>query len=139
MRSIKTIQSLPAKNITAINSGLAVSLSLFSDYRYDENIFLDGIDHKFLRDMINKGNYLQIMDYRCLQQFSGDDIQSLTSSLFRFSIFAKDYAYIMRDHPLSYWYISVKRCLKLSWQHKTFAFFKELFTSFNSRSKAINY
>lgn len=34
----------------AINSCTAVRLSVYSDYRYDERLFLDQVDHNFFRD-----------------------------------------------------------------------------------------
>ena len=39
------------RDITAINSGMAIKLNVFDNYCYDEHIFLDGVDHNFMRDM----------------------------------------------------------------------------------------
>lgn len=49
-RQIKNIES--ATKITkfnAINSCMAVNLSVYRNYRYDENLFLDQVDHDFCR------------------------------------------------------------------------------------------
>lgn len=116
-------------DMTAINSGMALSLSLFRDYRYDENIFLDGVDHTFLRDMASKGHRLQIMDYRCDHAFSGYERPSRESAAVRFRIFAKDHKYIFRAQPLSYWLLVGKRALRLTLQYGSPVFLKTLFTT----------
>ena len=46
----KSSDSLNLKRFNAINSCTAVRLSVFQNYRYDERIFLDQVDHNFFRD-----------------------------------------------------------------------------------------
>lgn len=46
--SIKELSDLENQQITAINSGMAVRLNLYDDYRYDESMFLDYVDHDFM-------------------------------------------------------------------------------------------
>lgn len=124
----KEALSYTGQDISAINSCMALRLCLFDDYRYDENIFLDGIDHKFIGDMKARGESVKVFPYRCEQTFSGDEKPALQSAMARFLIFRKDFSYILRSSPLTYLYLVGKRALKLTLQYKTpkflFAFLK---------------
>lgn len=106
------------QDLTAINSGMAIRLPVFDTYRYDENIFLDGIDHKFIRDMTARGEHIHVLPYRCLHEFSGHSRPQLDGAKKRFEIFAKDQAYIFRQNKLKYCYLVGKRAAKLSVQYK---------------------
>lgn len=114
------------EDITAINSGMAIALSVFDNYRYDENIFLDGVDHTFMRDMAARGKRLHLLHYRCDHAFSGDEKPPKKSALVRFSIYAKDHKYIFRAKPAYYWFLVGKRAASLTLQYKTLDFFKTL-------------
>lgn len=110
------------EEITAINSGMAIDLALFSDYRYDENIFLDGVDHTFLMDMRSRGEKLSIFPYRCNHSFSGDEKPSKQSALNRFQIYVKDYKYILRNQKVAYLLLVGKRALRLAAQYRSSIF-----------------
>ena len=114
------------EDLSAINSGMAMDMGIFDDYRYDENIFLDGIDHTHLQKLAKKQIHPSVLDIRFDHQFSGDEKPSRDSALFRFRIFARDYAYIFRHHRSRYWYLVGKRALRLTAQYKTFAFLKAM-------------
>lgn len=114
-------------DLTAINSCMAVDLKLFDSYRYDENIFLDGVDHHFLRQMSQRGHGICVFDYRCDHQFSGDSKPAFDGAVSRFQIYAKDYAYILRNDQFAYWKLVGKRALHLTLQYKSSAFLKILF------------
>ena len=111
-------------DLTAINSGMALSLSLFESYRYDENIFLDGVDHSFLEDMKRNGERIHVFPFRCDQNFSGDERPSKESALNRFRIFARDYRYIFRNRKRSYRFLVGKRALRLALRYRSFSFFR---------------
>jgi GT2 family glycosyltransferase len=49
----KPSDSLNMKKFNAINSCTAVNLDVYSNYRYDERIFLDQVDHNFFEDQRN--------------------------------------------------------------------------------------
>ena len=72
--------------MSAINSCMAIDLRIFKDFRYDENIFLDGVDHNFPCQMREKGELLHIMDYRCDHAFSGTEKPPMQSALVRFRV-----------------------------------------------------
>lgn len=110
--------------LSAINSCMALDLSLFSDYRYDENIFLDGVDHSFIADMRARGEKIRVFPYRCNHGFSGMEKPSREAALNRFRIFAKDYAYILRDNRRAYRRLVGRRALRLTVQYRTLAFLR---------------
>lgn len=119
--------SYAGKELSAINSCMALDLSLFDHYRYDEKIFLDGIDHKFLADMKTQGEQIKVFPYRCEQSFSGDEKPDPKSALTRFLIFKKDFQYILRKDRIAYIHLVGKRSLKLTLQYKSFDFLHAFF------------
>ena len=112
------------EDITAINSCMAIRLSVFDSYRYDENIFLDGVDHHFMADMREKGHRTCVIPYRCNHEFSGDMKQTPDAAGIRFRIFAKDYRYILRNEKWGYLRFVGKRMLRLTLQHRSLRFLK---------------
>lgn len=113
-------------NLSAINSGMAVALSLFEDYFYDENIFLDGVDHKFLKDMKLRGHTIHIMPYRCNHEFSGDSMPAIDGAEERFGVFVKDYGHILQNSRLAYLYLIGKRMVHLTLQYRSLTFLRTL-------------
>lgn len=111
-------------NLSAINSCMAIDLSVFENYRYDENIFLDGVDHYFVTEMKKRGERITAFPYRCDHAFSGVERPSKESALVRFRIYAKDYRYILREDKLSYIKLVGKRGLHLCLQYRTLEFLK---------------
>lgn len=112
------------KDLTAINSGMAIDFSLFKHYRYDENIFLDGIDHQFIRDMVSAGQKLSAFSYRCYHAFSGNELPPKSSAVTRFRIFANDQRYILRNRKATYCFLVGKRALRLCLQYRTLEFLR---------------
>lgn len=110
------------KDLTAINSGMAIDLRVFDDYRYDEHIFLDGVDHHFMQDMQERGYEIRVFNYRCDHEFSGDVKPSFAGALNRFKIYSKDYSYILKDDRVSYRKIVGRRALHLTIQYKKLIF-----------------
>lgn len=108
--------------MSAINSCMAVKLSLFDQYRYDEAVFLDGIDHKFLSDMKQRGEEICVIPYRCNHGFSGDERPTKQAALTRFRLFEKDYRYILRGKKGTYLYLVGKRMLRLTLQYRSLDF-----------------
>ena len=124
--SEEAAKAYTGENLSAINSCMAIDMEIFHDFRYDENIFLDGIDHSFTRAMQARGEKVHMMDYRCNHAFSGVEKPPKASALVRFKIYAKDYAYILRDNKAAYYRLVGKRALRLTAQYKTLAFLKEM-------------
>lgn len=116
------LDSYRGENLSAINSGMAVDIRLFDDYRYDEHIFLDGIDHTFVADMKKRGEKLHVIPCCFDHGFSGDQNPTKEAALGRFVIFAKDYGYILRNHRSQYCRLVGKRAAHLMLQYKSWAF-----------------
>ena len=113
-------------DLSAINSCMAIDLEIFKDFRYDENIFLDGIDHNFTQQMKARGESIHFIEYCCNHAFSGVEKPPKASALVRFRIYAKDYAYILREHKAAYYRLVGKRALRLTLQYKSPVFLKYL-------------
>ncbi len=111
------VADIPPKNFTAINSGLAIRASVFRSYRYDENLFLDYVDHAFIRDIIGHDkSKVHVMDVVLHQQFSGSVRQARPDAMRRYGIFKKDVQYFGRKYGaprLSVWLLLMRRRLKL--------------------------
>lgn len=113
-------------DISAINSCMAINMKIFKNYRYDENIFLDGVDHHFVTDMRSQGESITVFEYRCNHNFSGTEHPSKQAAIKRFSIYAKDYRYILKDNKFSYFKLVGKRALSLCFKYKTLVFLSYL-------------
>ena len=72
-RRVKDTEDLPEQGVSVVNSGLAIRLKVFRDYRYDEGQFLDYIDHAFIRDIAGyeRKRILIMEDVTLKQRFSG--------------------------------------------------------------------
>lgn len=115
------------RDITAINSGMAIKLNVFNNYCYDEHIFLDGVDHNFMKDMNTQGKMIKVFPYQCMHEFSGDNKPSMQSALTRFQIFVKDYRYIACKNHVTCYYLLYKRTIHLCAQYRSMKFFSYLF------------
>lgn len=58
------------KNFNAINSCTAARLRVYDNYRYDERLFLDQVDHKFYFDERQANRNFGIIDVKIIQNFS---------------------------------------------------------------------
>ena len=98
-------------DFSAINSGMVISLHLFKSYRYDEKLFLDYVDHQFMKDM--KMRDIQIMNAQLNQSFSGMEASDPSMYNTRFKLFKRDSAYFYRNHHIRYLFVVGKRKLRL--------------------------
>lgn len=108
------------KQFTAINSGMIIRLDVFKTYRYDEHLFLDYVDHNFMLDMQDKD--IKILDAKIKQNFSGNDVSNIESSLIRLKIFKKDSKYFYRHNTRKYVFVVLKRKLHLCMQYHSVRF-----------------
>lgn len=91
---IADVKELTPENITGINSGMAIRISVFDDFKYDEGYFLDCIDHAFIREMKRRNKAIAVAESVELHQdFSGNDFFHFAASKKRFKIFYKDFWY----------------------------------------------
>lgn len=84
-------EELTASALTAINSGMAMDVALFDDYRYNEAYFLDYIDHAFLRDMKERGVRIAVTRQMLTQRFAGNERGNRRAAKRRLAIFKQDF------------------------------------------------
>ena len=88
-RRCSSLEQIHEKNICGINSGMAIKKQVFENYRYNEDMFLDYVDHYFIRDMKQQGKKIEVVDTTLQQNFSSIT-DSYEQTLKRFHIFQKD-------------------------------------------------
>ena len=125
--NLQQVKDCTGDTLSAINSCMAIDLRVFENFRYDENIFLDGVDHHFTRQMHARGETFRLMDYRCDHGFSGMEKPPKASALVRFKIYARDYKYILKNQKFHYLRLVGKRALRLSISYRSLAFIKAFF------------
>lgn len=128
--SVKRIENIEtainSKNITAINSGMAVYSQVFNKINYDEKYFLDYIDHNFIREYkakINKG--IGIINSTLEQNFSDDNHENMLGDITRFKIYLSDFKLFCDADLIGRIYYFIKvffRGLKLSKYYRNFVF-----------------
>lgn len=85
----KKISQITKENICGINSGMVVKGKIFNSYRYDERIFLDYVDHQFIRDMKTSNKNIIILNAKLYQHFSSNN-DNYQQTMNRFQIMKKD-------------------------------------------------
>lgn len=81
--------AIPMDRLCGINSGMTIRLSLMKDYRYNEQMFLDFIDHDFIRSMHTRNAVMRVMDITLHQNLSTMN-DNLDAAIKRFQIHRKD-------------------------------------------------
>ena len=123
-RPLRSREELDMKKVSAINTAMMIKAQIFRDYRYDENIFLDYVDHDFMRTMRNGNKRFLLMDTVIQQDFSrySDEYEAAER---RFRIFKKDLkVYYKKERSLlSYAMIIAVRRIKMFAQYKKFKVF----------------
>ena len=112
---VASAEELTGSTITGINSGMALALTLFEDYSYNEDYFLDYIDHAFLRDMKQRGKQIQVIDTTLQQRFSGN-VANPAAALSRFELFKRDFHVFCGDSLKGKFYAAallLKRRMKI--------------------------
>ena len=104
--------------LTAINSGMIINTSIFNTIQYNNNLFLDYVDHSFMRS-IRKQNIKVKVLYICIYQNSFREQQNnIQSELFRFNIFIIDYKHYLAEckrqfvFPFSILKIALEKTIK---------------------------
>lgn len=109
-----------------INSGMVINSTVFSNIKYDENLFLDFIDHDFILQLKqNELAKIQLLEnIKLFQNFSGAQINTKEQDFLRFQLFVTDGKYYYKKwnkkNPFKS-YLLYKRCLKLIINYKDLA------------------
>ncbi len=101
-KRVKRLESMPRYGVSVVNSGLAVRLRVFRDYKYDEGLFLDYVDHAFIRDLTGSdGSKIHILNASLQQNFSGSESAGKEDLINRYSTFKKDLLYFCGKYGVS--------------------------------------
>ncbi len=111
----------------AFNSGMAVRMRVFHQVRYDERLFLDGVDYAFLRNCYQRGFATDVLPIVMEHGFSGTQRPDFAAALARFRHYAADYSIVLADNPKGYHYLVGKRALHLALIYKKFIFLRVFF------------
>ena len=106
--------------LCGINSGMVIYLGIFRKYRYNEALFLDYVDHNFIRDMRKRHCKIHIVD-TCLYQSFSSNIYDEQKELARLKIFEKDIRAFYRKGFVSkafFHYTMIRRKMKLALKYK---------------------
>ena len=106
--------SEPQNNLLAFNSGMLVSLDVFSEYRYNETLFLDCVDISFLNDMKKRGRKITVIPVFCEQSFSGAERLPAAAAMKRFGIYYNDMLAYYGTNDLKCRYTLLKRAAHLA-------------------------
>lgn len=108
IKKTNNINSLKKKNITAINSGMIVKTTVYRKIKYNEEIFLDYVDHDFMKKVRNSNYNIYIMNSKIKQNYSRFKQNELKSEIFRFKIYLKDFkTYCKECNNLIFYHLSV--------------------------------
>ncbi|WP_431293701.1 hypothetical protein [Pedobacter sp. P26] len=120
--------------LSPVNSGLCVSLSLFSCVGgYNEAIPLDYSDYDFIDRIKLKTTIFFIIELRLQHELSASETPSLVSSLtrFRFLCIGLKQSSKSRSDVFFSLVVGLKRAVKLTVVYKNIRFFKILFDEFH--------
>ena len=92
VKAIKKIDDIDLKKITAINSCSFIRMSVFKNIKYNENLFLDYVDHDFFRKARKEKIKIKVLNEAVFQNFSRDEKNpNINSVLLRFKIYMEDF------------------------------------------------
>lgn len=123
----ESAEEIPPAEITGINTGCLITIDLFDRLRYDESLFLDFVDHRFLADAKRRGAKIKILPIRLRQDFSDQGRQSLRAAAARFAIYAKDCRSFYREDSGYARKRIFLRCGKLTVKYRSLRFLPILF------------
>ena len=89
-KTISEVSELRKSEITAINSGAVIRMGLFHQAKYNERLFLDYVDHDFMKQAHKAGAVFKVMDSKIDQHYSRHEKMSLEKALKRFDVETAD-------------------------------------------------
>lgn len=120
---IQSVEQINPQNFTAINSGMIVRMSVYKKFEYDENLFLDCVDHDFMKMVMKENLKVKILNVIIVQNYSREDNISFESTMTRFKIFKKDlFYYCKKNKRIIFYLISIikLKCNYIIKFHKLF-------------------
>lgn len=101
-KQLKNVSDTIRNNrFNAINSCTAVRLRIYKNYRYDERLFLDQVDHKFFMDQRNRKIKFRKMDIVINHNFSTKSkMKDYNSLKMRYKIMIPDFLLFCSDRKI---------------------------------------
>ncbi len=124
-KPIKNIYSIPS-DISAINSGMVIPKKIFQQCKYNEDMFLDCIDHDFIRRAKQNGTEIVVAKDITLKQNYSRYTDNKEQSVKRIRMFVKDYKIFCSDtflHRIYYYFDVFIMKVRYSLKFKTLDFF----------------
>lgn len=123
---VNSIDELQFDNMSAINSGMVVKANVYKKFQYNEELFLDCVDHEFMQNVRKEKCTIHILDNGIVQNFSRDEKPSIENALFRFKLFKSDFKkYCEINDAKLYFIVSImKFVLSYSIKYRTLRFAK---------------
>ncbi|WP_346678450.1 glycosyltransferase [Erysipelatoclostridium sp. An173] len=116
---IDDLSKVTVSNISAINSGMIIKGEIFKNYKYNENLFLDYIDHDFIRSMKKINKKIFVMEDNVLIQDFSVISDSEEKAKLRYSIKRNDLKYFFNNNKLYYYITIFKHKLGLCYFQKS--------------------
>lgn len=124
IKVIKDVKEVNDNNISAINSAMVIRTSVFNKVLYNENLFLEYIDHDFMKKIRENKYKCYIMNSIIQQKYSRFENKNKQSEIVRFKIYLKDFKkYCENCNNMPFYYIStIKYRLREILKFKDFQF-----------------
>lgn len=120
---VRNSNEIDKKYISGINSGIIIRKTVFDDFKYNENIFLDYIDHYFMKEMVKRHKEIKIMEDNILYQDFSIENNTLESAYKRLCILNHDLKEFYRGDYLTYFIQITAYKLVMIKKFKTLKFF----------------
>ena len=126
-RSEEKLRAYRGKHLTAVNNALAVRLRVFRDFRYDERLFLDMVDHSFFREMNRRGRSYIILEGTEGHSISSHEHPSREAAVRRFEIFLRDVRVFLENLAAPRAFAVLRRTARLTVEYRSVVFIRMLF------------
>ncbi|MDM7891959.1 glycosyltransferase [Curtobacterium caseinilyticum] len=121
---LRRVGEVPA-NISWINSGMTVARGTVSSNPFDEELFLDYVDHQFARSSLAGGAHVEVCWDVMLDQDYSRDTDNEQQALARFRTFNRDVRQFYRGTLVGQlwgWALTLRRALGATVHYRTSAF-----------------
>lgn len=89
-RTVNDIAELNQETITAINSGAVIRMGLYKKIQYNEALFLDYVDHDFMKKAHRNNAKFKVMRSTIKQHYSRHEKMSIENAVKRFKVETSD-------------------------------------------------
>lgn len=110
---------------SAINSGMFVRMTVFDMIEFDDNLFLDYVDHDFFNKINFNQNIVSVLPSTIDQNFS-DNEKNLSKALKRFTSYWGDTKEYSKVYGTLVYITAFKHALKLTIKYRNSDFFKKV-------------